>query len=398
MCPGPGGCQHVRMPQHRPDSRFAADVDYTGHTGHHDYVVRARHRLLDTTFTVVIDGVEHDPKAEETARKAREKEEVGQVADRADEDGRDGPADGEDAAEGDTADGGDTAGGNPADGDDLAGGDGSADGEDDLRFTLEDGFTTLRCTVRRPREDGSHKEAEVITIRTAGLGGAGEVEVRHGFRRTVLVPAEGSPSAARDARRTAHPTRYALIAALARSMRYLLPLLGFGALFSGLLDPLEEWVEARVRPLVEAVARAIAPLRDWLAELLQPLWDALAWLLRPVNAVLEWLLSPVRELLAWLLGLLPEFELPFDVPGWVVNVVIAAIVVVSVFAATRRGLQERRKKLTETWTRRDEASEGAGGVPEAESDEAAGDGTGPNAPDASARRGQGVSEAIRSPG
>src|SRR5699024_4640326 len=216
--------------------------------------VRARHRLLDTTFTVVIDGVEHDPKAEEKARKAREKEEAGQVADRADEDGRDGPADGEDAAEGDTADGGDTAGGNPADGDDLAGGDGSADGEDDLRFTLEDGFTTLRCTVRRPREDGSHKEAEVITIRTAGLGGAGEVEVRHGFRRTVLVPAEGSPSAARDARRTAHPTRYALIAALARSMRYLLPLLGLGALFSGLLDPLEEWVEARVRPLVEAVA------------------------------------------------------------------------------------------------------------------------------------------------
>src|SRR5699024_10604371 len=300
MCPGPGGCQHVRMPQHRPDSRFAADVDYTGHTGHHDYVVRARHRLLDTTFTVVIDGVEHDPKAEETARKAREKEEAGQVADRADEDGRDGPADGEDAADG-------------------------------LRFTLEDGFTTLRCTVQRPQEDGSHKEAEVITIRTAGLGGAGEVEVRHGFRRTVLVPAEGSPSAARDAKRTAHPTRYALIAALARSMRYLLPLLGFGALFSGLLDPLDEWVEARVRPLVESVARAIAPLRDWFAELLQPLWDALAWLLRPVNAVLEWLLSPVRELLAWLMGLLPEFELPFDVPGWVVNVVIAAIVVVSVF-------------------------------------------------------------------
>src|SRR5699024_1077335 len=335
----------------------------------HDYVVRARHRLLDTTFTVVIDGVEHDPKAEEKARKAREKEEAGQVADRADEDGRDGPAGGEDAADGDTADGGDTAGGNPADGDDLAGGDGSADGEDDLRFTLEDGFTTLRCTVRRPREDGSHKEAEVITIRTAGLGGAGEVEVRHGFRRTVLVPAEGSPSAARDAKRTAHPTRYALIAALTRSMRYRLPLLGLGALFSGLLDPLEEWVEARVRPLVEAVARAIAPLRDWLSELLQPLWDALAWLLRPVNAVLEWLLSPVRELLTWLLGLLPEFELPFDVPGWVVDVVIAAIVVASVFAATRRGLQERRKKLAETWTRRDEASEGTDGVPEAESDE-----------------------------
>src|SRR5699024_1427267 len=140
---------------------------------------------------------------------------------------------------------------------------------------------------------------------------------------------------------------------LARSMRYLLPLLGFGALFSGLLDPLEEWIEARVRPLVEAVARAIAPLRDWLAELLQPLRDALAWLLQPVNAFLEWVLSPVRELLAWLLGLLPVFELPFAVPGWVVDVLIAVIVVGAVFAATRRGLQERRKKLAETRARRE---------------------------------------------
>src|SRR5699024_1054855 len=212
---------------------------------------------------------------------------------------------------------------------------------------------TLRCTVRRPREAGSHKEAEVITIRTAGLGGAGEGEVRHGFRRTVLVPAGGSPSAARGAERTAHPTRYALIAAFARSLRYLLPLLGLGALFSGLLDPLEEWIEARVRPLVEAVARAIAPLRDWVAELLQPLRDALAWLLQPVNALLEWVLSPVREVLAWLRGLLPEFELPFDVPGWVVDVLIAVIVVGAVFAVTRRGLQERGKKLAETRARRE---------------------------------------------
>ena len=315
------------MPPHRPDSRFAADVGYSGRAGDHDYLVHARHRLLDTTFTVLIDGVEHDPKAEEKARKAREKEEAAQGAAQDDGSGREGPADG--------------------------GSDPGRQREDDLRFTLEEGFTTLRCTVRRPREDGSHKEAEVITIRTAGLGGAGEVEVRDGFRRTVLVPAEGSPSAARDAKRTAHPTRYALIAALARSMRYLLPLLGFGALFSGLLDPLEEWIEARVRPLVEAVARAIAPLRDRLAELLQPLRDALAWLLQPVNAFLEWVLSPVRELLAWLLGLLPVFELPFAVPGWVVDVLIAVIVVGAVFAATRRGLQEHRKKLAETRTRRE---------------------------------------------
>src|SRR5699024_8834691 len=139
MRPGLGGCQHVRMPQHRPDSRFVADVDYSGRAGHHDYVVHARHRLLDTTFTVVIDGVEHDPKAEEKAWKAREKEEAAQGAAQDDGSGREGPADG--------------------------GSDPGRQREDDLRFTLEEGFTTLRCTVRRPREDGSHKEAEVITIR-----------------------------------------------------------------------------------------------------------------------------------------------------------------------------------------------------------------------------------------
>src|SRR5699024_595195 len=146
MCPGPGGCQHVRMPQHRPDSRFAADVDYTGRAGHHDYVVRARHRLLDTTFTVVIDGVEHDPKAEEKARKAREKEEAGKVADRTDEDGHESPAD-DDAAGGEVAaDCSATVG--PADEDEPGSDRGSnpgRQGEDDLRFTLEDGFSTLRC-------------------------------------------------------------------------------------------------------------------------------------------------------------------------------------------------------------------------------------------------------------
>ncbi|HJF49311.1 MAG TPA: hypothetical protein K8W24_05860, partial [Brachybacterium paraconglomeratum] len=57
----------------QPATRFAADVEYSGRAGDHDYLVRVRHRLLDTSFTVVIDGVEHDPKAEEKARKDREK-------------------------------------------------------------------------------------------------------------------------------------------------------------------------------------------------------------------------------------------------------------------------------------------------------------------------------------
>ncbi|MFL0456540.1 hypothetical protein ACH0CV_04250 [Brachybacterium paraconglomeratum] len=129
-----------------PATRFAADVEYSGRAGEHDYLVRARHRLLDTSFTVVIDGIEHDPKAEEKARKDREKRE---------------------ANEGDATDG------------DVADEDAT---DDDLQFGLNEGFSTLRCTVRRRREDGEIKDCEVIAIRTAGLGGAGEVEVRHGFR------------------------------------------------------------------------------------------------------------------------------------------------------------------------------------------------------------------------
>ena len=58
-------------------------------------------------------------------------------------------------------------------------------------------------------------------------------------RRTLLVPTPGSPSALRDEKRTAKPTRYALLAALPKAAGYLIPLLGIGALFSGLLDPVK---------------------------------------------------------------------------------------------------------------------------------------------------------------
>src|SRR5699024_6612647 len=54
-------------------TRFAADVEYRGRVEGHDYLVRVRHRFLDSSFTVAIDGVEHDPKAEEKAAKKAEK-------------------------------------------------------------------------------------------------------------------------------------------------------------------------------------------------------------------------------------------------------------------------------------------------------------------------------------
>ena len=301
----------------QPATRFAADVEYSGRAGDHDYLVRVRHRLLDTSFTAVIDGVEHDPKAEEKARKAREKREAS-----------DGDATGEGAARDNAID------------------DNAAD--DDLQFGLDEGFSTLRCTVRRRREDGEIKDCEVLTIRTAGLGGAGEVEVRHGFRTTLLVPTEGSPSALRDEKRTAHPTRYALIAALGKAAKFLIPLLGLGALFGGLLDPVKEWIEARIRPVVDAIVQATQPIRDWIGEVTRPVREFLDALLSPVRELIAAILRPIGEAVRWLLDLLPDIGLPFSVPGWLVDVLVPVIVVIAVFSATHRTLRTRREKLAET--------------------------------------------------
>ncbi|WP_263312352.1 hypothetical protein [Brachybacterium atlanticum] len=309
-----------------PATRFAADVEYSGRAGEHDYLVRARHRLLDTSFSVIVDGIEHDPKAEEKAREAQTKREA-----------TDGGATGDDAT------------GDDATRDDATRDDASDDNAaDDLQFGLDEGFSTLRCTVRRRRKDGEVKDCEVLTIRTAGLGGAGEVEVRHGFRTTLLVPTEGSPSALRDEKRTAHPTRYALIAALAKAAKFLIPLLGLGALFGGLLDPVEEWIEARIRPVVAAVAQATQPIRDWIGEVTRPVREFLDALLSPIQELIAAILRPIGEAVRWLLDLVPEIGLPFSVPGWLVDVLVPVIVVIAVFTATYRALRTRREKLAET--------------------------------------------------
>lgn len=306
-------------------SRFAADVDYAGSTGRHDYLIRVRHRLLGTTFTAVIDGIEHDPKAEITARPPEESVEHAAGAQAEPRVGA--------GADGDTGSvPGQSAGAEPW-------------AEDDLRFTLKDGFTTLVCTVRRPRDGGRYVNAEEITIRTAGLGGAGEVDIRHGFKRIVLVPAEGSPSAAREEKRAAHPTRYALVAAFTRSARYLVPLLGLGALFSGLLDPLLNWIEARVRPTLEAIAQRTEPVREWIGQLLRPIQEFLEAVFSPIREFFAALLRPVLDLLAWLVGLLPDIDLPIDTPGWVVDLLVPVVVVVAVFSGTRKGLRSRGERL-----------------------------------------------------
>ena len=331
----------------QPATRFAADVEYRGRADGHHYVVRVRHRLLDSTFTVAIDGIEHDPKAEEKARKARTAKGKDESEDDAEPSEQGEDADPSDS-EPDPSD--DSAPDSPSDRsvpDDADPSDRSVP-DDGLRFRLEDGFSTLHCTVRRRSEEGELEDAEVITIRTAGLGGAGEVEVRHGLRTTPLVPADGSPSAARDEKRTAHPTRYALIAALTKAATFLLPLLGIGALFSGLLDPVKEWIAERIRPVIEAIGQVVRPIRDWLDEVTAPVRDFLDTLLAPVRELIAAILRPIGEALRWLLGLLPDIGLPFSVPDWLVDVLVPVVVVVAVFVATFSRLRHRREKLAET--------------------------------------------------
>src|SRR5690625_872788 len=169
-------------------TRVAADVVYRGRVGEHEYLVQVRHRLLDSSFTVEIDGVAHDPKAEEKARTRSKKAgglgtapagqapgtagDEGDEADQADEtdqadeaehadqvDQADQAEQAEEAEQADQAEEADQvdqaeqaeepdrdAARTPSDGSPAPPGDG-------LRFRLEEHFTTLYCTVRRP--DGS---------------------------------------------------------------------------------------------------------------------------------------------------------------------------------------------------------------------------------------------------
>lgn len=373
-------------------TRFAADVEYRGRAGGHDYLIRVRHRLIDSSFTVVIDGVEHDPKAEEKAYKAAQKTAAQKTAERTTEI----------EAAGDAEEIPDAR-------HEGAGVDDGA-GTDDLRFRLEESFTVVRCTVRRRGEAGDHgdtdpddtdpddtdpndmapndtephdtdredtdlddtddqdgtdplddtdhrdgsdyKDAEVISVHTAGLGGAGEVDVRHGLDKTLLVPAADSPSAVRDEKRIAHPVKYAMLSALAKAAGFLIPLLGLSSLFSGLFDPIEEWVEARVRPLVDAISQVTEPVRTWFDELMRPVTEFFDALFAPIRSAIAAVLRPIGEAWNWLTDLLfgwiPDFSLPFSVPEWVVDAALPVIVVLVAFVVTFGSLRHRREKLDAT--------------------------------------------------
>lgn len=245
---------------------------YRGRVKGHDYEVRARHGMVDTTATVIIDGVAHE----------HGKDKHGKDEER-------------------------TAG--------------AESGE--LTIRTEEAFGKAVYTVRRVNAKGKLRDAEQIVVRTAGFGGKGEVDVLGSIdptdiSRTPLAPAHGSASWQREQRRLARPVRFALGSAAFTAAKFLVPLLGIGALFGWLLRPAREAVESAVRPPVEAVAEFLRPVGD--------------------------LIGRVKE---YLLGWVPDLAvtLPFDVPGWVVDVAVPGVVVLVVFVATLVRLRKRRRQL-----------------------------------------------------
>ncbi|WP_193636218.1 hypothetical protein [Brachybacterium subflavum] len=271
-------------------TRFGADVHYEGRRDGHDYIAQVRHRFLDTEAVILLDGVRHDPKSEKALAKADRAEDVT------------------------TADG--------------------------LALKLEEGFFRSTITVRRPTANGTMKDREKLVVRTTTLGGAGEVDVvgADELVGSPLVPAEGSPSAAREARKADHPVRFGLIAAGAQAARFLVPLLGLGALLSGLLDPVTRWIGRRVEPVITWIDEATRGVRTWIGEVT-----------RPVREVVDAILEPIRRFLGWLWNLLfgwiPEIHLGIDVPDWILDYLVPVLVVVVVFVVTIGTIRDRRERL-----------------------------------------------------
>lgn len=272
------------------DTRFGADVRYQGRRDGHEYVAEVRHRFLDTSAVVWIDGVRHDPKAEKTLATAERAHEVT------------------------TSDG--------------------------LALKLEEGFFRHTITVRRPTAKGRMKDREKILVRTTTLGGAGEVDVVRADEAVgaPLVPSEGSSSAAREARRAEHPVRFGLIAAGAQAARFLLPLLGIGALLSGLLDPVLAWIDPRVEPILTWLDESTRGIRTWAEQATRPLRDLVDAVLEPLGRFLGWLWDV-------LFGWVPQIRLGIDLPDWVFDYGFRILGVVAAFLITSGAIRDRRKRL-----------------------------------------------------
>lgn len=245
-------------------SRVVATTSYSGSAFEHEYSVTAKHIAWKTTVTAVsIDNVEYP------------------IGRRATSDGEDSP-------------------------------------EAEIRAS---GWLTARLKVRRRSAEGSWEAQEEIYVTSAVAGGAGEVEVRKDLDVVPLLPEGGSRSEARERRRVAHPERYALVSGATMLVRLLIPLLGLGALFAWLLEPIVRWMRDHVWPWFE-------PIAHWFQSVLAP-----------VGQFFEWLFN-------LLFGWIPDISL--GVLDWVTTTLRIGMLVLLAYFASRSNLKRRQKKLEES--------------------------------------------------
>lgn len=254
----------------RPHRRFRSITTYSGHARRHDYSVTVLHSPWRTkVLALSIDGVDHLPEADSTNKDANVVE------------------------------------------------------------ARVRGWFTVRIVARRPTVEGKLVDREQIHVTTSALGDAGEAEIHAGGDIVPLLPEAGSRSEARDLKRTAHPTGFALIAGLITIMRLVIPLLGLGALLSFLAEPVKAWLSRHLTPLLE-------PVMNWLARMLEPLGS---------------LLSAIGRFLGWLFdilfGWLPSIDLPFDIPDWVWTTAKISVLALIAFSVSRASLKRRKKLLEE---------------------------------------------------
>lgn len=195
------------------------------------------------------------------------------------------------------------------------------------------GWLAVRITVKRPNDEGELNDDEVIHVSTAALGGAGEVEVHSGLSVAPLLPEPGSRSKARDLKRSAKPNTFALIAGLTTATRLIVPLLGLGALFAFITEPIKKWFSKHLTPILE-------PIFAWLGHLLEPVGRLLTAIGRFIGRVID-----------FLFGWVPSFQLPFDVPDWVWPTVRIALLAFVAYSVSRSNLKRRQKRLEDARVR-----------------------------------------------
>lgn len=288
-------CTLAEMTDHH--SRFRTATTYSGHAPGHDYKVTVNHSPWRTkVLALAIDDVEHIP-ATDTADASSTTIES-QNSDKTDTDDE-----------------------------------GSKHAE-----VSASGWLNVRITVKRPTVEGKLVDREVIYVNTAALGRAGEVEVRSDLDVSPLLPEPGSRSEARDLKRTARPNTFALIAGLTTALRLIIPLLGLGALFAFITEPVKAWLSRHLSPILD-------PIFAWLGQRLEPAGRLLMAIGRFIGSVID-----------FLFGWLPSFHLPFDTPDWVWTSAKIALLALVAFSVSRSNLKRRQKQLEQTQSRSDKES------------------------------------------